>query len=126
MWVLLESITFRIAISLTAGAETLVINNRMAERRMRSTPILICVNTLILTSMTGAGALTSAEAKCAPCLRDSSTYRFSLHNFVDDDEEKDNWVNGRCRKYKILRCACLWFTSHRAWKVTDRFMKVNQ
>ena len=67
MWVLFMIMTFRIAISLTAGAETLVINRRTEDMRMRNTPILTCVNTLILTSMTGAGALTSAEAKCAPC-----------------------------------------------------------
>ncbi len=40
MWVLLVSMTFRIAMSLTAGAETLVINSRMEEMRMRTTPTL--------------------------------------------------------------------------------------
>jgi len=45
MWVLLVSITFKIAMSLTTGAETLVINSRMEEMRMRTTPTLSCVST---------------------------------------------------------------------------------
>jgi len=49
MWVLLESMTFRIAMSLTAGAETLVINSRIADMRIRMTPTLTCVSTMVLT-----------------------------------------------------------------------------
>ncbi len=49
MWVLLVSMTFRIAMSLTAGAETLVINSKIEETRMRTTPSLTRVSTMVLT-----------------------------------------------------------------------------
>ncbi len=44
MWVLLVSMTFRMAMSLATGADTLVINSRMEEMRMRTTPTLGCVS----------------------------------------------------------------------------------